>query len=208
MLRTAPALTVLGLLALAAACAAPSDTSAQVGVDAPAATRTFVPSLPISHPPYDEFHPSWMQRLDQPYVYVDHTGPYTQTGAHIPVLLRELAAQGLEADGPPFCLFFDDPAEAPADELRSRACVPIAGPRSPTAPLEYDVLPSVTVAYAFVSGPYPDVPRAYPHLLAYMESMNWDVDGPIRETYIVPPGSAPSPANLLCEIQVPVRRAD
>ncbi|MFT7171465.1 MAG: effector-binding domain-containing protein, partial [Paracoccaceae bacterium] len=32
-------------------------------------------------------------------------------------------------------------------------------------------------------------------------------DGPIRETYIVPPAAAKRASDFLCEVQVPVRSA-
>ncbi len=196
----APALAAL----TAAACFGPATMSSQTGF---AEQRTFVPSLPVSHPPFDDISVSWIQRLDQPYVYVDHYGSYTETGAHLPSLLREMREQGLQmqTNSSPFCLFYDDPAAIPAAELRSRACIPISAPRSPLAPLGYDVLPSRTVAYAFVSGPYPDVPRAYPKIFEFMAGKNWVMGGPIREIYIVPPTSANGPREYLCEIQIPTR---
>ncbi|MEM9383037.1 MAG: GyrI-like domain-containing protein [Planctomycetota bacterium] len=205
--RSALLLAALAATALTAACAF-RDTSAQAYVEPVATQRTFVPSLRVSDPPFDEFHPSWMQRLDQPYVYMEHYGSYTETGAHLPSLLREMKVQGLEPDGPPFCLFYDDPAFVPTAELRSRACVPIRSARSPRTPLSYDVLPSTTVAYAFVSGPYPDVPKAYPHIFEFMAGFDWVAAGPIREIYYVPPSSADHPSEALCEIQVPVGRAE
>jgi effector-binding domain-containing protein len=205
-LRTRPVSLALAALSLGAvaACTGP-PTNAQVGVDPPAAFKTFTPDLPTSHPPYDEFYASWVLRSDTPYVYMEHYGSYTTTGAHLPALMREMRVQGIEASGPPFCLFYDDPAVVPRDQLVSRACVPIDTPRSPRSPLRYDVLPSKNVVYAFVSGPYPDVPRAYPKLLDHMAQLNpnWVVDGPIRETYLVPPSQAARPEDYLCWIEVP-----
>lgn len=174
----------------------------------PASYGTFVPELPVSHPPYNEFHASWVQRIDEPYIYLEHYGPYTETGSIIPVVIREMRIQGLEPSGAPFCLFYDDPASKPADQLLSRACVPIKGPRSPITPLRYDVLPSRAVTYAFVSGPYPEVSRCYPYMLEYMRSMNFELAGPIREQYIVPPSAAKTDADFLCKVQVPVRGAN
>ena len=200
------ALAALAAAALATVACSYRDTSSQAYVAPFAEQRTFVPSLRVSHPPYDEFHAAWMQRLDQPYVYVDHYGSYTQTGAHIPSLLREKKVQGLEDDGPPFCLFYDDPASVPTAELRSRACVPIRSARSPRTPLSYDVLPSTTVAYAFVSGPYPDVSKAYPHMFEFMAGQNWVAAGPVREIYYVPPSSVDHPSEALTESLVPVGR--
>lgn len=163
----------------------------------------YVPDLPITAPPYQQVHASWKQRLDLPYVYLDHHGSYADTGALIPALHREMQAQGLEVDGPPFALFYDDPARVPGSELRSRACIPVRGARTVRAPLHFEVLPSTTVGYAFVSGAYPDAPRAYPGVFSYLSRMGWQQDGPIREIYLVPPGAEPDLAALVCEIQIP-----
>ncbi len=196
------------LLLLTAGCLAPTPASTEQPVAPdPRGLRewTYVPDLPISAPPYDRVQASWKQRLDVPYVFIEHRGSYADTGALIPVVYRELVAQGLEPDGPPFALFYDDPARVPAEELRSRACIPIRGPRAVRAPLAYEVLRSTTVGYAFVSGAYPEVPRAYPGVFAYLKRMGWAQAGPIREIYLVPPGADPDPAALLCEVQIPAR---
>ena len=187
-------------LLVVAACAGPATTSAQVNY---AETKTYVIDLPVGDAPFDTLAVSWVHRMDQPYVFIDHYGSYTETGTLIPVLLREMTAQGLEPSGPPFCLFYDDPAAFPAAELRSRACVPIRAPRSPLSPLNYEVLASRAVAYAFVSGPYPEVPRAYPKIIEFMAGMNWVVDGPIREIYIVQPSTANGPRELVCHVEIP-----
>lgn len=196
-------LPVLGfLILLASSCVAPVTR----GSAAPANGVIYVPDLPVSHPPFTDVQASWKQRMDVPYVYMEHFGSYTTTGSLIPALQRELVSQGFVADGPPFALFYDDPARTPVAELRSRACIPIRGPRAVRAPLAYEVLRSTTVAYAFVSGFYPEVPRAYPGVFAYLRQMNWERAGPIREIYLVPPGQRPDPEALICEIQIPARQ--
>jgi len=200
-----PSIAFLLASLLTPACVAPPPARASDDPGTGWRELTYVPDLPISHPPYDRIQASWKQRLDVPYVYLEHRGPYSGTGALIPVVHRELAAQGLEPDGPPFGLFYDDPAATPAAALRSRACIPIRGRRAVHAPLGYEVLPSTTVGYAIVSGAYPEAPRAYPGIFAYLDRMSWERDGPIREIYLVPPGESPDPAHLLCEIQVPAR---
>jgi effector-binding domain-containing protein len=198
------AVTLTGCLARTSASTGPAPATPQAAW----ARGTYVPTLPISHPPFGEFNASWMQRLDQPYIYMEQFGTYTATADHIPAVLREMRAQGLEPSGAPFCLFYDDPAQTPVNELYSRACIPIDSARSPTTPLRYDVLPSRTVAYAIISGHYDEAPRAYPHIIDYMRSKSWAIDGPIREIYVVQPGAARTPADLVCEIQIPVTRAD
>ncbi|MFT4647274.1 MAG: DNA gyrase inhibitor GyrI [Glaciecola sp.] len=184
--------------------------SGSQGAVSPAVTASgqggpvYIPDLPVGQPPYTTVPVSWKQRLDQPYVYIEHVGSYTETGALIPVVHRELVAQGLEPDGAPFGLFYDDPATVAAHQLRSRACVPIKGLRSPSSPLAYEMLPSTTVAYAYVSGAYPGVPRAYPHLYQYLQqTMNWAENGPIREIYLVAPLPGVAESDLITEIQIP-----
>ena len=66
-----------------------------------------------------------------------------------------------------------------------------------------NVLPSQTVVYAYVSGPYPEAPRAYPALFAYLAKMGWLQRGPLREIYLVPPSTAPSFDELIAELQLP-----
>ncbi len=206
MFRIAARLSLGPFLACVGACVVPGgDSSYPVGSSDP--WLRYVPDLPVSVPPYDRVHASWKQRLDQPYVFIEHVGSYTETGALIPILQREMLAQELEPAGPPFALFYDDPGVVEAERLRSRACIPIGGKRSPRMPLQYDVLASTTVAYALVSGPYPDVPRSYPGIYAYLERQGWAENGPIREVYLVPPSSVESWDELLTEVQIPATAA-
>jgi len=164
----------------------------------------FVPDLLVTNPPYEEVHTSWKQRMDQPYVYFERFGSYAETGSFIATLQREMQVQGLTATGPPFALYYDDPGTVPADRLRSRVGIPVGGARSPREPLRYDVCESVTVAYCYATGPYHEVPRVYPGVFGFMNRMNWQLSGPIREIYIVPPQPDMVGSQLLTEVQLPV----
>jgi len=201
MQRTALGLVVIGsILTGLAGCR--SEAAAAAG---PEASRwSYVPDLPVSAPPFERMEVSYKERLDQPYVFVEVRGSYTDTGRNLPELDRRMRAAGVVASGPPFGLFYDDPGRTPLAELRSRACLPVDGAPPAAAGLAYDVLAPATVVYAVVSGPYPGVPRAYPGLLAYAERMGWVENGPVREIYLVSPDAVASYAELLCEIQVPV----
>lgn len=189
-------------------CASPATDSSGAPTGAAGAAWSYTPDVRVSHAPFDDVHVDWKHRLDQPYVYLEHRGSYLQTGALLPQLQRAMVAQGLRPSGPPFGLYYDDPGRVPIDELRSRACVPVERELTPAAPLAFDVLPSTTVVYALVSGAYPEAPRAYPALFAYMGRLRWVEDGPIREIYLVEPSSVRDWTELRCEIQVPVRHAE
>lgn len=191
---------VLGLLA---AC----SVSSAEGPSRPVAGLEVHPDLPLSHPPFDRVACNWKHRLAQPYAYLEARGSYTQIGALLADLVAAAQRQDLAVDGPPFALYYDDPGRVPVDELRLRACLPISGTTRPAAPLSFDVLPSTTVVYAFASGPYPEVPRAYPGLYRYLSELGWREDGPVRESYLVNPGEVTDFAQLVTEIQIPAASA-
>jgi len=166
-----------------------------------------LPDVPLSRAPFDEVHCAFKETLDQPYVFLELRGSYTATGRNLPEVAKRMSEQGLTPSGPPFALFYDDPGEVALEDLRSRIAFPVESVGSVRAPLQADVLRSSTVAYALVDGPYPDVPRCYPGLLAYLEKMHWALAGPIREIYHVAPGSVSDWSALRCEVQAPVSMA-
>ncbi|MCB9916525.1 MAG: GyrI-like domain-containing protein [Planctomycetes bacterium] len=198
---------VLGACIVPPSAARRDASQADASPDTAAVLQTWTtvtPDLPVSQPPFRQVHANWKQRLDQPYVYVPYTGSYVQTGRLLPMVQQAMLEQGLQPSGPPFALYYDDPGRVPADQLRSRACVPIDAPTTPGAGLSYDVLPSTTVVYAFVGGAYPEVGRAYPGLYGYMRSMGWSEAGPVREAYLVAPDTVQSFDELVTEVQIPV----
>jgi len=209
-MRTAlrPACAALVLALAPSACVGPVESTSDGGrPEARASVRAwhYEPDLPVSSPPFQEVHTNWKQRVDQPYVFLEFTGPYSETGRLLPVVHRTMREQGLEPAGAPFGLFFDDPGLVPAAELRSRACVPVDRPVKTSGALRYEVLPSTTVVYAVAGGAYPEVPRCYPGLYAYMARMGWTESGPIRELYLIPPDAVDDFSELRCEVQIPVR---
>ncbi|MBK7877535.1 MAG: GyrI-like domain-containing protein [Planctomycetes bacterium] len=159
--------------------------------------------LPLTRAPFDAVHANYKERLEQAYVYRELVGSYTATGRALPELHAALERAGLRASGPPFALYYDDPGKVPVSELKSRACIPVEALPSASLGLLADVLPRAHVVYAYVAGPYPDAPRAYPGLFAYLGRMGWVEAGPIREVYHVPPASVTSFDDLVCEVQVP-----
>src|SRR5690349_10717852 len=155
----------LWLLALVpAACHSPRAT---VPPELPS-----TPDVPLSSPPFAEVHCSYKERLEQPYVYLELTGNYTLAGRSLAEVAKLMKEQGLSPSGPPFGLFFDDPGLVPAERLRAQIGFPVEAQSPVQLPLHTGVLPSATVAYALASGAYPEVPRCYPGLLAYVKKMH------------------------------------
>ena len=194
---------------LAVLCAAlAACQSHAVTAQPPSSTSSsrYVPDLPVTRAPYSDVHAGFKERIAQPYAFVECRGSYRDTGRALPGLFDALRRAGVAAAGPPFALFFDDPRSAPAEVLRSRACVPIES-TSAVRDIATDLLPQATVAYALVAGPYPDAGLAHAGLRAYVSRMGWIVNGPIREVYLVSPASVQSYGDLVCEVQMPVTNA-
>ncbi len=167
----------------------------------------YTPDIAVTEEPFADVHANWKQRLDQPYVFLEHQGDYRIAGKRFTELHGLLAERDIAVAGPPFILFYDDPSAVPVDQLRSRVCLPVAGAVSAQGKLRYEVLPSTTVVYAVVSGPYPETPRAYPGMYRYLESMHWVENGPLREIYLVRPDATGNWDELLCEIQIPATQS-
>ena len=204
-----PGLLALGARALcvwcalgALACQSPS-THAAGEPQRPAVDLGVEPDLPVSRAPFEQVSANWKQRLEQPYVYFEERGNYTGIGRLLERTNRALMQSGLEASGPPFALYYDDPAKTSQADLRMRACFPVSGRVTPSAGLGFDMLEGTTVVYGFVSGPYPEVARAYPGLFAYLRELGWVESGPIRESYLVNPADVGSWDELICEVQIP-----
>lgn len=195
-------LSALGLGVLAACSMASSE-----GPSRPVQGLEVHPDLPLSRPPFSQVSANWKHRRAQPYAFLEARGTYTQIGTLLGELVAEAQRQGLAVDGPPFALYYDDPGRVPVAELRLRACLPLERPVAVDAPLACEVLPGTTVVYAFASGPYPEVPRAYPGLYRYMAELGWREDGPVRESYLVNPGEVSDYADLVTEIQIPAASA-
>jgi effector-binding domain-containing protein len=162
-----------------------------------------LPDLAVSLAPHEKIEVHWKQRFEESYVYLEALGSYTGVGKLLEETYAKLVEADLEASGPPFALFYDDPGEVPVERLRMRACFPVARGSSVAPPLMSATLPSTTVVYAFIGGPYPEVPRAYPRLFAFMEELGWVLDGPIREVYLVNPAVVADWDELVAEVQLP-----
>lgn len=201
----------LAALSLAAlpllACQATSSGGPSAAGARRAAGPRVQPDLPVSLAPHQTVQVNWKQRLAQPYAYLEARGSYTGIGALLEEADRRLRAAGVDPAGPPFALFYDDPGTVPVSELRMRACFPVEASVELPVPLASETLPSTTVVYAFVGGAYPEVPRAYPSLFAFMDELGWALDGPVREIYLVHPGAVTDWNQLVAEVQLPATSA-
>jgi AraC family transcriptional regulator len=200
-------LTRVALVVLPCLCACQSGRSDSAGAlpaDVAAAVRADL-DLPVAEPPFADVKANWKERLEERYAYVELHGSYTETGRSLGGLVAMLKARGIEPTGAPFGLFYDDPGHTPVAKLRSRACVPVPADAQVSAPYAVDTLPAGLVVYAYVGGPYSDVPRAYPGVYAFLKKINWAEAGPIRESYLIAPSAVNDLSQLVTEVQIPAQ---
>jgi effector-binding domain-containing protein len=187
--------SLLGIT-LAACASRPIQVAPEV---APAAVDTLEASWVVM--------PSWKERLAQHFVYVELRGDYRGFGRGMRSFLERLEGLGVEASGPPFGLFFDDPSRIQVDELRAWACVPVEGRPRLAAEMAEGDLPGGVVVYARVRGVGPQSARAYPGLLDLAQRFGWVPSVPVREVYLIDAESTTGAPQWITEIQIVCRGA-
>jgi len=147
---------------------------------------------------------NWKERLERPYLFIEHTGDYRELGQSMRRILDLARERGWSVTGPPFSLFYDDPGSTSVVALRSRACLPVdEDVRLRPKDVGFEVLPRAMVVYTRVAGAYPELSRVYPALFEYLEGLGWAPGGPIREVYLTNPADVDSFDELLGEVQIP-----
>lgn len=191
-----PRISFLLLTAVLSAC--------QFGPRAP--LEVAISGAAASTPVLTAFDVNWKERLDQPYVFLELVGDYADARRQLGQLAQLAGAQGVRPSGPPFGLFYDDPARVPVEFRRARVCWPVDVAVTVAPPLGFDVLSSEPVVYGFVRGEYRDLEQAYGGLFEYLRERTWVLTGPIREIYHTDPSTVRGPDELVSELQMPWRQ--
>jgi effector-binding domain-containing protein len=191
-MRTLQAAALALLSTVPFACASVSGPSRKPPLPPDALARAAGVALTV--PPYDAVQMEWKERIAQPYVYFEHHGAPADFGATMRSLLEFAVRKRIASNGAPFALFPESGA--------ARACAPVAADPEQDG-ISFDELPKAMVAYAVVSGPYPQAHAAVSGLRRAMAKNGWEQRGPVRAIYLVNPAEAESYAALATELQIP-----
>ena len=140
---------------------------------------------------------------------IDHTGSYMEIDHAMGRLFTELVARhALPAQPAMIGVFFDDPDLGPEEELRSRACLPVANSVTMEAPLVEMVLRGGPYAKLSYTGPYADMRDAYRWFLGvWLPASGYEPDdAPIFEAYLNDPREVPQ-TELRTDIHLPLKVA-
>ncbi len=138
---------------------------------------------------------------------IAHTGSYMQIDRTMGRLFTALAAQDAMApDQRMMAVFYDDPDLVPVENLRSRACSPVADGVTLASPIEEAILRGGLYARLRYQGPYADMKGAYRWLLGVWlpQSGHEPDDAPVFEAYLNSPQQV-APNELITDIHLPLR---
>jgi DNA gyrase inhibitor GyrI len=117
------------------------------------------------------------------YASLEMRGPYEGVGRGMVELKQWMDSHGIKPSGKPFALFYDNPTETAAAELRSEACIPVSGPFEAQGRFKSKHWAGGTVAETKHRGPPEDYTRTYGSFLESLLGMEYGLDGPAREIY-------------------------
>lgn len=116
--------------------------------------------------------------------YMERVGPYDGIAESMKDLKKWIDSKGIEQAGYPFCLFYDNPTETPASQLRSEACIPVAKQFEPQGSFKEKELGEVDVAETRHHGPVEDFPKTYGPFLEGLLNQGYNLTGPAREYFM------------------------
>ena len=139
---------------------------------------------------------------------IDHRGSFMEIDRAMARLFAELAKRGALPERQEMIgVFFDDPELGPEEDLRSRACMPIANPVALDAPLTETILRAGPYARLSYTGPYAAMPGAYRWFLGVWlpGSGHEPDDQPVFEDYLNDPRVVPQ-SELRTDIHQPLKK--
>jgi AraC family transcriptional regulator len=136
------------------------------------------------------------------------TGPYEQTGDRLDELMSWMLRAGHPYSDRPFGLFYDNPENVAADDLRGEVCLPIEEVCAGYEEVERKHLPAVTVASMVFKGAPENLSGVYEAIFTWAQENGYaPVEAePCREVYHALYGEVEEPGELVTEVQVPVQK--
>ncbi len=131
-------------------------------------------------------------------------GNYDQHGEGITKLMSYAGPRGIVRDMP-FALYYNSPANTPADSLRWDLCVPVPTGTPAEPPFVVREMPPMFVAEVICTGPYGGVTACYDALSAWIEKNGYAIDGPCMEQWLGNPSTMPA-EKLESRISFPIRK--
>ena len=146
------------------------------------------------------------QTMDLPAVKVASVakmGPYTEVGKDISDLMAYIQKEKLTQHGPPFAMYFDNPANVKPESARYEVWVPVEPEAKNRADKKTGFAvkdaPEMMVAVTDHMGPYDQVAPTYEKLYKWIAENKYEPAGPMIEWYLSDPSKV-KPESLRAKI--------
>ena len=116
--------------------------------------------------------------------FIARKGPYSGVRDTMRNLKEWIDGKGIEQAGYPFCLFYDNPSETPAAELRSEVCIPVTKAFTPEGEYLVRDFDEVQVAETRNEGPPGEYAGTYGPFLEGLLAQGYKLAGPAREHFM------------------------
>ena len=130
---------------------------------------------------------------------------FDKIGAIFGELYGWISKKNIELSGPPFGIYYDDPAEVAPEKCRYEICTPIKGGVEGDERVKIKEIPETEVASITHKGPYSQVGSAWQKISEWIMREGYQFAGAGREIYLNAPETTPE-EELLTEIQIPIRK--
>lgn len=137
------------------------------------------------------------------YVCLPYTGSYENHEAVIGALMEAAATQGFEMTGPMLGVYYNSPADTPADSLVWEIGFQVPDSLEVSEPLVVKKWLFTRVAKAMHTGSYETVDQTYPKIFEFIGKQNMMPAGPTMERFLNDPQQV-APEELKTEIWVPI----
>jgi AraC family transcriptional regulator len=134
-------------------------------------------------------------------LYFEHTGPYDQIGSAFDQLAAYAAQKGIT--GNIVGIYLDDPEAVRAESLKSEVGIEVPYGTLPDSGYAVQEIPARKVVYAILKGPYEEIAKEYPYILAWIGKKGYKMNAPMMEIYLEAGPNVP-PAQLVTEVQFPI----
>lgn len=140
------------------------------------------------------------------YVYVAHTGPYTEIENVIGKLMNATQSHNIFPAGPMIGVYYNSPEEVRPEELEWEIGFPISAQVNVGTPLKKKQWTFTSVVSAVHKGAYEETGKTITRMFHWMQEKGLIQAGPVLEKYLTLPTPETRPEDLRSEIWIPYQK--
>jgi len=132
-------------------------------------------------------------------------GPYADVGKTLTEMMAWMTKNKVDMTvGMPFGIYYDDPTKVKPESTRYEVCFPVLAKTKGDKMVTVKKLAPALVAFTVYKGPYANIGTVYPKLMGWINGNNYEITGPVHETYLNEPGKVPA-ESLMTEVAFPIK---